>query len=223
MAACCARVKQAGPFIVSIFTAPEPLRAGPVDVSVLVQSSGGAVLTDAVVDILLESATAPDRAAASQSHARRGVEQAGEGGRRRSAGCGPVDADRFGAVQRRGGGRDVPAAGCPGRVTNEPGLAVAPRAAGVHRAVRRAPDAEASAILGAALRALRVRRQAGPWRVPYTPFHTFEEFAQCLLSLSLVSDVCSDTPLAGKGPEPFEHLVGGRAANEHEERGARPA
>ena len=50
--------QQAGPFIVSIFTAPE-LRAGPVDVSVLVQSSGGTVLSDAVVDILLESATSP--------------------------------------------------------------------------------------------------------------------------------------------------------------------
>ena len=51
--------QEAGPFIVSIFTAPEPLRAGPVDVSVLVQSSDGEVLTDAVVDILLESATRP--------------------------------------------------------------------------------------------------------------------------------------------------------------------
>ena len=54
------RARQAaGPFIVSIFTAPEPLRAGPVDVSVFVQSSEGDVLTDAVVDILLESATRP--------------------------------------------------------------------------------------------------------------------------------------------------------------------
>ena len=49
----------AGPFIISIFTAPEPLRVGPVEVSVLVQSSGGAALTGAVVDVLLESATAP--------------------------------------------------------------------------------------------------------------------------------------------------------------------
>jgi hypothetical protein len=54
------RVRQeAGPFIVSVFTAPEPLRVGPVDVSVIVQSSGGGVLTDAVVDIILESATRP--------------------------------------------------------------------------------------------------------------------------------------------------------------------
>ena len=51
--------QQAGTFIVSIFTAPEPLRVGPVEVSVLVQSSAGVVLTDAVVDILLESATRP--------------------------------------------------------------------------------------------------------------------------------------------------------------------
>ena len=49
----------AGPFIVSIFTAPEPLRVGPADVSVIVQSSKGDVLTDAVVDILFESATHP--------------------------------------------------------------------------------------------------------------------------------------------------------------------
>ena len=51
--------QEAGPFIVSVFTAPEPLRVGPVEVTVLVQSSGGAVLTDADVDILLESATRP--------------------------------------------------------------------------------------------------------------------------------------------------------------------
>ena len=50
--------QEAGPFIVSIFTAPEPLRAGPVEVSVLVQSSGGGVLTDAVVD--LSSSPPPD-------------------------------------------------------------------------------------------------------------------------------------------------------------------
>jgi hypothetical protein len=52
--------QKAGPFTVSIFTAPEPLRVGPVDVSVLVQSSEGGVLTDAaVVDLLLESVTPP--------------------------------------------------------------------------------------------------------------------------------------------------------------------
>ena len=54
------RARQAaGPFIVSIFTAPEPLRVGPADVSVIVQSSKGDVLTGAVVDIFLESATPP--------------------------------------------------------------------------------------------------------------------------------------------------------------------
>ena len=56
--------QEAGPFIVSIFTAPEPLRAGPVEVSVLVQSSDGGVLTDAVVDLLLESADSSESSGA---------------------------------------------------------------------------------------------------------------------------------------------------------------
>ncbi len=61
--------QQAGPFIVSIFTAAEPLRAGPVEVSVLVQSSNGSVLTGAVVDLLLESATpGVERRQASATH-----------------------------------------------------------------------------------------------------------------------------------------------------------
>jgi hypothetical protein len=51
--------QQAGPFIVSVFTAPEPLHVGRVEVSVIVQSSDGGVLTDAVVAVLLESATRP--------------------------------------------------------------------------------------------------------------------------------------------------------------------
>jgi hypothetical protein len=51
--------RTAGPFVISIFTGPEPLRAGPVEVSVLVQSREGGVLSGAVVDILLESATGP--------------------------------------------------------------------------------------------------------------------------------------------------------------------
>ena len=51
----------AGPFIVSVFTAPEPLRVGLVEVRVVVQSKEGAVLTDAVVDILLESSARPIR------------------------------------------------------------------------------------------------------------------------------------------------------------------
>ncbi len=61
--------QEAGPFIVSIFTAPEPLHAGPVEVSVIVQSSGGKVLTDAVVDFLIESATRPfEQRRASATH-----------------------------------------------------------------------------------------------------------------------------------------------------------
>jgi hypothetical protein len=51
--------QEAGPFIVTVFTAPEPLRAGPVEVSVLVQSRGGAVLSGAVVEVVLQSVTAP--------------------------------------------------------------------------------------------------------------------------------------------------------------------
>ena len=51
--------QEVGPFIVSIFTGPEPLSAGPVEVSVIVQSSNGSVLPDAVVDILLESLARP--------------------------------------------------------------------------------------------------------------------------------------------------------------------
>ncbi len=49
------RVHQdSGPFTVTVFTAPEPLTAGPVEVSVLVQERGsGAVLRDARVEIEL--------------------------------------------------------------------------------------------------------------------------------------------------------------------------
>ena len=44
----------AGPFTVTIFTAPEPLAAGPADVSVLVQDRAtGEVLPDASVEIVL--------------------------------------------------------------------------------------------------------------------------------------------------------------------------
>jgi len=44
----------AGPFAVTIFTAPEPLAAGPADVSVLVQDrTTGEVLPDASVEIVL--------------------------------------------------------------------------------------------------------------------------------------------------------------------------
>lgn len=49
------RVHQdSGPFTVTVFTAPEPLTAGPAEISVLVQERGsGAVLRDARVEIEL--------------------------------------------------------------------------------------------------------------------------------------------------------------------------
>jgi hypothetical protein len=68
-----------GPFVVSVFTAPEPLRVGPVEVSVIVESSGGGVLTDAVVDLLFESGTRgidPRRARATHDGASIGLAQA---------------------------------------------------------------------------------------------------------------------------------------------------
>ncbi len=51
------RMRQAaGPFTVSVFTSPEPLTAGPADVSVLVQDAAGAeVLLDAEVDLVLQA------------------------------------------------------------------------------------------------------------------------------------------------------------------------
>ena len=46
--------QEAGPFSITVFTAPEPLAAGPADVSVLVQDRRtGAVLLDASVEIAL--------------------------------------------------------------------------------------------------------------------------------------------------------------------------
>jgi hypothetical protein len=46
--------QQAGPYRVTVFTAPTPLRAGPVDVSVFVQDgAGGAALPDVTVRITL--------------------------------------------------------------------------------------------------------------------------------------------------------------------------
>jgi hypothetical protein len=49
------RVREAsGPFLISIFTAPDPLRAGPLDLSVLVQDrSAGETILDATVDLTL--------------------------------------------------------------------------------------------------------------------------------------------------------------------------
>jgi hypothetical protein len=53
------RLSQAsGPFVISVFTAPEPLRAGRAEVSVLVQTHGAVVL-DAVVELRVR---APDGA-----------------------------------------------------------------------------------------------------------------------------------------------------------------
>jgi hypothetical protein len=51
------RLRQdAGAFAITVFTAPEPLVAGPADVSVLVQDRHtGEVLLDASVEIVLES------------------------------------------------------------------------------------------------------------------------------------------------------------------------
>lgn len=47
-----------GPFVISVFTAPAPLRVGTADISVLVQRrAGGAVLLDATVEL---RARAPD-------------------------------------------------------------------------------------------------------------------------------------------------------------------
>ncbi len=46
-----------GPFVVSIFTAPTPLRVGSIDVSVLVQDTGDrAPVLDAAVDLALRGA-----------------------------------------------------------------------------------------------------------------------------------------------------------------------
>lgn len=49
------RLRQdAGPFRIAVFTAPEPLTAGPADVSVLVQDrTSGEVLLDADVEVLV--------------------------------------------------------------------------------------------------------------------------------------------------------------------------
>jgi hypothetical protein len=45
-------VEPAGPFVVTVFSAPEPLRVGPVDVSVLVQDrTGGEPVLDARVSV----------------------------------------------------------------------------------------------------------------------------------------------------------------------------
>lgn len=43
----------AGPWHITVFTSPTPLRAGPVDLSVFVQDGTGAAVLDAVVDVHL--------------------------------------------------------------------------------------------------------------------------------------------------------------------------
>jgi hypothetical protein len=46
-----------GPFVVTVFTAPETLRAGPIDISVLVQDrEKGGVILDAAVNLAVEPA-----------------------------------------------------------------------------------------------------------------------------------------------------------------------
>jgi len=51
-------VEQHGDYRISVFTAPNPLRAGPVDVSVLVQDAAGQVVREAEIAVTL---TTPDR------------------------------------------------------------------------------------------------------------------------------------------------------------------
>jgi hypothetical protein len=53
--------QQAGPYRVTVFTAPTPLRAGPVDVSVFVQDGAGEALPDVTVRITLTPAGRPGR------------------------------------------------------------------------------------------------------------------------------------------------------------------
>ncbi len=61
----------AGPFQVTVFSSPTPLRAGPVDVSVFVQDGDGAAVLDAAVDLRLQHAdgAAPIAVAATRAQA----------------------------------------------------------------------------------------------------------------------------------------------------------
>jgi len=48
--------KEAGPFVITVFTAPAPLSAGPVDISLLLQSRNGLEpVLDAAVSFILRS------------------------------------------------------------------------------------------------------------------------------------------------------------------------
>lgn len=50
--------KEAGPYVVTLFSTPSPLRAGPADLSVLVEDvQGGAPVLDAKVSLDLDSGT----------------------------------------------------------------------------------------------------------------------------------------------------------------------
>ncbi|HSP96511.1 MAG TPA: hypothetical protein VL049_04615 [Candidatus Dormibacteraeota bacterium] len=52
----------AGPFTVTVFTSPTPLRAGPIDVSILVQDAhSGDVVTDAAITVALRANAQPSR------------------------------------------------------------------------------------------------------------------------------------------------------------------
>jgi hypothetical protein len=63
----------AGPFVITLFTAPTPLRSGPVTVSLLVQTrSDRAPVRDATVDIVLR-ALAPDAHQEITAQAQRGL------------------------------------------------------------------------------------------------------------------------------------------------------
>jgi len=68
------RARQAsGPFLISIFTASDPLRAGPIDVSVLVQGrKSGETTLDATVDLAIQ----PPRSDSPRFRARATHEQA---------------------------------------------------------------------------------------------------------------------------------------------------
>ncbi len=62
----------AGPYTVTVFSAPTPLRVGLVDISVFVQDTdSSAAVLDAVVDVILEAAGQPARVLqGSATHAR---------------------------------------------------------------------------------------------------------------------------------------------------------
>jgi hypothetical protein len=65
--------QDAGPFTITLFAAPQPLQAGPADLSVMVQDrSSGEVLLDPVIDVSI----APEALVASQQTVRLATGQA---------------------------------------------------------------------------------------------------------------------------------------------------